>query len=79
MKSLFFVVFIFLTTAHAARVSFKVIAPDAKNTVHVNINEVLVELKASDPDIPYYTGFAELKHGQSYNVKNPLLRHTFHK
>ncbi|KAG0768628.1 hypothetical protein G6F57_003424 [Rhizopus arrhizus] len=67
MKSLFFVVFIFLTTAYAARVSFKVIAPDAKNTVHVNINEVLVELKASDPDIPYYTGFAELKHGQSYN------------
>lgn len=68
MKSLSFFAVTLLTAVNAATVTFKVIAPTANNQVEVNINGVLTTLTASDPDVPYYTGSADLPDGQKYMV-----------
>lgn len=68
MKSLYIISFIYLTVVQATKVSFKLIAPDAKSQVHVKIDNVFTQLNAQDPDIPYYTGSAELDYGQNYTV-----------
>jgi hypothetical protein len=68
MKSLAFVAITLLTAVNAANVTFKVIAPTATEQVQVNINGQLTTLTASDPDVPYYTGSADLPDGQKYMV-----------
>ncbi|CEP17296.1 hypothetical protein [Parasitella parasitica] len=66
MKSLAFVAFALLTAVNAANVNFKVIAPNATKQVQVNIGGSLTTLKASDPDVPYYTGSADLPDNKTY-------------
>lgn len=70
MKSLAFVAITLLTAVNAASVTFKVIAPEAKDSVQVSINGQATTLKAADADIPYYTGAAELAAGASYKVSD---------
>lgn len=69
MKSLAFIATAFLAAVNAASVTFKVIAPNATDSVQVNINGALTSLNASDPDVPYYTGTAEYDLGANYKVK----------
>ncbi|KAI9259037.1 coth protein-domain-containing protein [Sporodiniella umbellata] len=77
MKSLSFIAVSFLVAVNAASVSFKVIAPNAKSSVQVNVNGALTTLEASDPDVPYYTGSAELNDGQSYKYVVDGTAETF--
>lgn len=69
MKSLSFIALTVLTAVNAASVTFKVIAPDTQTDVHVSIGGQLTALTASDSDIPYYTGTAELAANATYQVK----------
>jgi hypothetical protein len=57
MKSLAFIAISLLAAVNAA--TFKVVAPDAKKTVQVEFGGKTVALKATDPDVPYYTGEAD--------------------
>lgn len=75
MKSLSFVAITLLTAVNAASVTFKVIAPGAKENVQVSINGQATALKANDADIPYYTGEAELAAGATYKVKSKKKMH----
>ncbi|KAG2197715.1 hypothetical protein INT47_007949 [Mucor saturninus] len=66
MKSLSFIALTVLTAVNAASVTFKVIAPECNTDVQVDINGQLTKLTASDPDVPYYTGTAELADDATY-------------
>ncbi|KAI8575830.1 hypothetical protein K450DRAFT_259744 [Umbelopsis ramanniana AG] len=50
---------------NAATVTFRVVAPEATN-VQVSIGGQSTTLNASDPDVPYYTGSANLDANVSY-------------
>ncbi|KAI8971916.1 coth protein-domain-containing protein [Mycotypha africana] len=65
MKSLAIIAISLLAAVNAANVTFKVVAPDAKKQVQVQVDGKLVNLKAADPDVPYYTGTADLQ-GKNY-------------
>lgn len=75
MKSLSFIALTVLTAVNAASVTFKVIAPECNTDVQVDINGQLTKLTASDPDVPYYTGTAELADNATYKVNT--FRHCF--
>ncbi|KAI8638771.1 coth protein-domain-containing protein [Parasitella parasitica] len=66
MKSLAFVAFALLAAVDAANVNFKVIAPNASKQVQVNVGGTLTTLKAADPDVPFYTGSADLPDNKTY-------------
>ncbi|KAI7902604.1 coth protein-domain-containing protein [Cokeromyces recurvatus] len=66
MKSLSFIALSLLTAVNAASVTFKLIAPNATEKVQVDVGGHLTTLTASDPDIPYFTGVAELAVNQTY-------------
>lgn len=72
MKSLAFVAVALLSAVNAANVTFKVIAPTASKQVQVNIDGTLTALKATDADIPYYTGSADLPDNKPYKVKQSI-------
>lgn len=69
MKSLTLAALTVLTAVNAASVTFKVIAPTSQKTVQVDINGQLTTLTAADPDVPYFTGTAELGADEDYKVK----------
>jgi hypothetical protein len=64
MKTLFSLAALSLAV-NAATVTFRVVAPGA-NTVQVSIGGQATTLNASDPDVPYYTGSANLDGNASY-------------
>jgi hypothetical protein len=66
MKSLGFIAASFIAAVNAATVTFKVVAPSATDTVQVNINGALTDLKATDTDVPYFVGTAEYNLGETY-------------
>ncbi|KAI8369366.1 coth protein-domain-containing protein [Radiomyces spectabilis] len=55
----------FMLCVNAANVTFKVIAPGSK-TVQVSVNGVTTNLKATDPDVPYFVGEADLSGDAKY-------------
>jgi len=64
MKTLFSLAALSLAV-NAASVTFRVVAPGA-NTVQVSVAGQSTTLTASDPDVPYYTGSANLDANVSY-------------
>ncbi|KAG0257964.1 hypothetical protein BG011_003631 [Mortierella polycephala] len=56
---------LFVASANAAQVTFRVVAPGA-SAVEVNIGGQLTPLTAADPTIPYFTGVAEAADGAKY-------------
>lgn len=54
------------TLVQAAVVQFNVISPESE-TVQVNVNGALTTLKPVSPNVPLYTGFAEVGDETSYN------------
>jgi hypothetical protein len=54
--------------SQAATVSFNVIAPKSTD-VKVSVNGQQVALKASDPNVPYFVGEAEVGTATTYKVK----------
>ncbi|KAI8061228.1 coth protein-domain-containing protein [Thamnidium elegans] len=66
MKSLTLAALTVLTAVNAASVTFKVIAPSSEGTVQVEVNGQLTTLTAADPDVPYFTGTAELGADENY-------------
>ena len=53
--------------AQAATVKFNVIAPSATD-VKVSVNGAQVALTAADPNVPYFTGSAEVGSAKDYKV-----------
>jgi 1,4-alpha-glucan branching enzyme len=52
---------------HAASIKFNVIAPNATD-VKVSVNGQQVTLTASDANVPYFTGSAEVGSSKTYKV-----------
>ncbi|OBZ85245.1 hypothetical protein A0J61_06704 [Choanephora cucurbitarum] len=56
-----------LANVNATRVMFRVVAPEANNNVQVSVDGHLTSLSAKDPDVPYFTGTAQITKGDSYH------------
>lgn len=56
-----------MAITHAASIKFNVIAPNATD-VKVSVNGQQVALTASNPNVPYFTGSAEVGASKTYKV-----------
>jgi hypothetical protein len=73
MKSLSVIALTCLAAVHAANVEFKVLVPDANESVEVSINGASFPLTRNDQDLPLFVGTADLPEGETYMVMSIIL------
>ncbi|KAI8887926.1 hypothetical protein K501DRAFT_174301 [Backusella circina FSU 941] len=77
MKSLSIIALTCLAAVHAANVEFKVLVPDATESVEVSINGANFPLARIDQDLPLFVGSADLPEGQTYNYVSDGVPESF--